>query len=201
MSGQLQRDDLTGDKLFDPSAGKGTEAQQAPASESSTSLRLYEPPTPSRWRQKAPAMGDDSIQGTEQATEFRDACVALGRRARDAFKDACSLETPDEAESSFSSAKSLIEDLWEYAYLRDRPFRDLLALLDAALKRAELIELSETQRDVLRQAFSDLPRWMLEDTTVEGHIDRFAEHAVDIMGPLRVTKGKRVRVTFEVIEE
>lgn len=202
MSGLTQREGLTGGKLFDLSAGKGTEAQQASAPESITSLRLYDPPPPpSRRHQKAPAVGEDSIQGAEQASELRDACVALARRARDAFKEACSSETPDEAEASFASAKSVVEELWEYAYLRDRPFRDLLALLDAALKRAELTELSETKRDVLGQAFSALPRWMLDDTTVEGHIDRFAEHDVDIIGPLRATTGKRVRVTFEVIEE
>ncbi len=201
MSGLAQRDSPTGAELFNPSAGKGTDAQQALATEPIPSLPLYEPPPPAQKRQKAPAVGDDSIQGAGQATELRDACVALARRARDAFSDACSTENPDEEEASFASAKNLIEDLWEYAYLRDRPFRDLLALLDAALKRAELMEFSETQRDVLSQAFSDLPRWMLDDTTVEGHIDRFAEYDVDITGPLRATTGKRVRVTFEVIEE
>lgn len=199
MSGLTQRHDFTGHTLFDPSRDKGTEAQETPAPESIPSLRIYEPPAPSR--QKAPAVGEDSIRGKEQASELRDACVALASRARDAFEDACSTEDPDESEASFASAKSLIEDLWEYAYLRDRPFRDLLALLDAALKRAELLEFSGTQRDVLSQAFSDLPRWMLDDTTVEGHIDRFAEYDVDITGPLRATTGKRVRVTLEVIEE
>jgi hypothetical protein len=127
--------------------------------------------------------------------------VALSRRARDAFRDACSSEDADEAEANFASAKSFIEELWEYAYLRDRPFRDLLALLDAALKRVELNDLNQTQRDVLSQAFSDLPRWMLEDTTVEGHIGRFAEYDIDITGPLRTSTGKRVRVTFEVLGE
>ncbi len=202
MSALRQRYDLTGGKLFDPSIDRATEAQEARAPEPRPSLRIYEPPPPSRRHQKPPPVGDDdSIQGAERASELRDACVALACRARDAFNDACSTESPDESEASFASVKSLIEELWEYAYVRDRPFRDLLALLDAALKRAELMEFSETQRDVLSQAFADLPRWMLDDTAVEGHIDRFAEHDVDITGPLRAITGKRVRVTLEVIEE
>src|SRR5262249_42073445 len=120
---------------------------------------------------------------------------------RDAFQEACAAITPDEAEAAFASTKRLVEELWEYAYLRDRPFRDLLALVDAALKRADLAGFQEEQRKVVRQAFSDLPRWMLDEAAVEGHVLRFADHDIDITGPLRTTPGKRLRVKIEVVEE
>src|SRR5262249_14373183 len=113
MSRLPQRDGLTGGNVFAPSVAKGTETPQLPAPESVTDLQLYEPPPLPRRHQKAPAVGDDRIQRRDQAPELRDVCVALACRSRDAFKDACSSENPDEAEASFASAKSLIEDLWE----------------------------------------------------------------------------------------
>jgi hypothetical protein len=125
----------------------------------------------------------------------------MARRANEAFRDACEAQDGDEAEPNFLAAKKLTENLWEYAYLRDRPFRDLLALVDAALKRTDLLQLSQVQRDSIRQAFADLPRWLLDEDTVEKHIELFAEHDVDITGPLRSTNGRKVRVTFEEVAE
>ncbi len=141
------------------------------------------------------------VEQTDEARELRDACVSLARRAGDAFSEACESTALDEADSNFSSSKGTLEELWGYAALRDRPFRDLLALLDAALKRTELGQLSDTQRDVIRQAFCDLPRWMLDDSAVEAHIERFADADIDILGPVRCREGQRVRVTFEEITE
>jgi hypothetical protein len=102
---------------------------------------------------------------------------------------------------NFASVKSLFEELWGYAYLRDRPFRDLLALLETGVKYAEWTGLNDAQRDVLRQAFSDLARWMLDDETVDGHRDRFADHDLDVTGPLRPRPGQKLRVRVEVIED
>jgi hypothetical protein len=159
---------------------------------------VYEPPQPPSKRFEGKEEADRRPQPKE---ELRDACVSLARRARDAFSEACSSDDPDEADSSFASAKSLLDQLWDYAYLRDRPFRDLLALLEGALKPVELESLRDAQREAIRQAFDDLPRWMLDDSTVEGHIDRFAEEDIDPTAPVRGTPGKKVRVTIEVIEE
>jgi hypothetical protein len=148
--------------------------------------------------------GEDQVDlpvSPQKAEEARDLCVTLARRASDAFKDACNAPTADEAESAFATVKQMLEELWGYAYLRDRPFRDLLALLDAALKRASLVDLKENERDVLRQAFRDLPKWMLDICTVDEHIIRFADQGVDITSPLRPINGKQIRMKIEVIKE
>ena len=201
MSGVSRRDRRAGDDVFGLPTAPVSQAQQIEAPAPSPELRIYQPPSRPRLPRTAPRVGEDLARPAEQARELRDVCVELARRAKNAFIDACSSAGPDEAETSFISAKSLLEELWDYAYLRDRPFRDLLALLDAALKRAELGEFDESQRDVLRQAFADLPRWLLDDAILASHIERFAEHNVDITSPLRAASGKKVRVTIEVIEE
>jgi hypothetical protein len=192
---------LTGGNDFLPGAARPTGAQTAPVFESSPDLRLYSPPLPPRkvlGRQEEHA---EELRRSEQAEELRDACLALARRARDAFREACSSNRPDEADASYASARGLLEDLWEYAYLRDRPFRDLLGLLEAALKGRERTDFHEPQREVLLKAFADLPRWLLDEDAVEGHIERFAEQDVDVTAPLRGLRGQRLRITVEGIDQ
>jgi hypothetical protein len=110
----------------------------------------------------------------------------VARRAQDAFKEACQSADPDQTEVNFMEAKDKLKDLWKYAHLRDRPFRDLLALLQAAIQSADVAAIGQNQRDVLHQAFADLPKLCLEDNLVEQHIDRFAEHDLDgVVGPIR----------------
>jgi hypothetical protein len=137
----------------------------------------------------------------DEADRMLDTCQAVARRARDAFKEACEASSPDDAEASFLASKDKLEELWKYAHLRDRPFRDLLALLTAAIKNADLSDITAVQRDVLRQAFADLPKLYLDDASIEAHIDSFAEHAIDaVVSPIRATLGKRMKVTIEEIE-
>lgn len=124
----------------------------------------------------------------------------LARRARDAFREACEATDPDQAEASFLAARYKLEELWQYAPVRDRAFRDLLGLLDAALRRTEWVDLSQSQRDVLRQAFADLPKMFLDDDLVGQHIERFADQAIDVLGPLRPATAKRIEVSFKEIE-
>lgn len=135
------------------------------------------------------------------AEDARDSCISLARRVGDAFKEACESKEPDEADANYASVKGALEELWDYAYLRDRPFRDLLALLEAASKRAELAQFSETQRDAIARAFHDLPRWMLDEDTVTAHVERFADQDIDITGPIRSGHGQRIRVIFEEVKE
>jgi hypothetical protein len=143
----------------------------------------------------------ESFVTQDEADRMLDACQAVARRTRDAFKEACEALSPDDAEASFLASKDKLEELWKYAHLRDRPFRDLLALLTAAIKNAALSDLTDVQRDVLRQAFADLPKLYLDDDLVGSHIDRFAEHAIDeVLSPIRAASGKRLRVTIEEIE-
>src|SRR5260370_1042594 len=78
----------------------------------------------------------------------REECQAIARRARDAFAVACDSSDPDNAEASFFSAKDRLQELWAMAPYRDRPFRDLLGLLDAAIKKVDLTAFSQAQRDV-----------------------------------------------------
>lgn len=193
----------TGASVY-PSGGlKERETQTIPEMEPGIELRA-ETTSPARnGFKRIPKVREDSIRELEQPTdEIRDECVAMARQTRDAFRDACDGGTGLDAELSFATTKRLIEDLWGYAYLRDRPFRDLLALLDAALKRVDFTTLHKTQRDVLRQAFSDLPRWLLDESTVQGHIERFAEHDIDVVGPLRSATGRKLRISIEeIIEE
>jgi hypothetical protein len=54
------------------------------------------------------------------------------------------------------------------------------------------------QRDVLRQAFADLPRLFLDDALIEQHIERFADHSIDqVVSPIHAPKGKRFKLTIE----
>ncbi len=137
----------------------------------------------------------------DEADRMLDACQAAARRARDAFREACEALNSDDAEASFLASKDKLEELWKFAHLRDRPFRDLLALLTAAVKNAQLTWFTDVQRDVLRLAFADLPKLYLDDDLVGSHIDHFAEHALDeVLGPIRAASGKRLKVTIEEIE-
>jgi hypothetical protein len=143
----------------------------------------------------------DGYVPQDEAERMLDACQTLARRARDAFKEACEAASPDEAEASFLTAKHKLRELWNYAHLRDRAFRDLLSLLSTAINSAELPEIGLTERDVLRQAFADLPRLFLDDALVEQHIDRFADQGIDrILDPIRPAKGKKIKVIIEEIE-
>jgi hypothetical protein len=137
----------------------------------------------------------------DQAETLMDACQGIARRARDAFKEACEIADVDQAEANFLEAKDKLKDLWNYAYLRDRPFRDLLALLQASVTSGNLSDFGSHQKDVLRQAFADLPKLFLEDKLVEQHIDRFAEHELDgVVAPIRQPQGKRLRITIEEVD-
>jgi len=196
------RDRLTGAEFFEFPDQKRTEIQNLPSTDLVDERQFYDL-SPRNGLAKRISRGrvDLAPDDLEKTRLLRDDCVAMARRASEAFADACEAETEDEAEASFLVAKRFVENLWEYAYLRDQPFRDLLALVDAALKRAELPQLSQAQRDSVREALSDIHRWLLDEDTVEEHIERFAEHDVDITGPLRSTTGRKVRVTFEEVAE
>lgn len=143
----------------------------------------------------------DRLIPQDEADRLLDACQAVARRARDAFKEACTATNVDDAEASFLSVKHKLDELWGYARLRDRHFRDLLSLVTTAIKKTELSAITPVQRDVLRQAFIDLPRLFLDDAVVEQHIDRFAEHAIDqVLAPIQAPKGKRLKITIEEID-
>ncbi|OAI47171.1 hypothetical protein AYO44_09975 [Planctomycetaceae bacterium SCGC AG-212-F19] len=179
----------------DGSANKGDSQQPA---ERSTLLGKYKPasenPEPVTYRAESGLVTGGEAQRQIETSQ------SIARRARDAFREACDGTNPDQAEASFLSAKYKIEELWQYAPVRDRAFRDLLALLHAALKHIELVALSQSQRDVLRQAFADLPKMFLDDDLVGQHIERFAEQDIDIQGPLRPSTPKRIEVTFKEID-
>lgn len=125
----------------------------------------------------------------------------IARRSRDAFKEACEAADADDAEASFLAVKQKLHELWNYAQVRDRPFRDLLGLLTVATKATEVRSFTQNQRDALGLAFADLPRLFLSDSLVEEHIDRFADNGIDqIMQPVAEMKGKRLKITIEEID-
>lgn len=133
-------------------------------------------------------------------SDVRDDSQDLARKARDAFRDACALKDADSSEASYLAVRSHLKDLWQLAKVRDRPFCDLLAILDAATRLAELADFNFTQRDVIRNAFQSLPKWLIGEDEVIEHIQKFAEFGIDITGPIRQKPGKKLRITIEEVE-
>jgi hypothetical protein len=123
----------------------------------------------------------------------------LARKARDSFRAACHATEPDRIETNFLASRYGLQELWDYATVRNRAFRDLLAALDAAVRYADFAAFSESQRTALNDAFDDLPKMFLEGDQVRRHLDRFAAEGIDILGPLRSKTSRRVEVTFREI--
>jgi hypothetical protein len=134
------------------------------------------------------------------AEDAREQCGQLARRARDAFKEACESDEPDQAESCYAAAVDAIKELWSLAPLRDQPFRDLLAALDAALRHGSITDFNTTQRNVIRSAFTDLPRWLLDEGAVADHLARFVEQDISVLGPIVPRANKRLRITIEELD-
>ena len=122
--------------------------------------------------------------GVTPASEVREQCGARARAARDSFREACESEEEDQADACFAETVASLKELWPLAVYRAQPFKDLLGALDAALRYRSLGEFEPHQRDALRTALSDLPKWHLADSEVESHLRRFAEHGIDITGPV-----------------
>jgi len=96
--------------------------------------------------------------------------------------------------------RSTLEELWRFAKYRDMAFRDLLGILDAATKHTELEAFNCSQRDILRNAFQDLPGWTIDYGAIEAAIQKFAEFEIDITGPIREKTAKSYRITIEEID-
>jgi hypothetical protein len=141
-----------------------------------------------------------NVTGLMDAERLRDASQSIARNAWLAFRDACESSYEDEREANYLVVRSLLDDLWGFAKHRDAPFRDMLAMLTAATKYTSLDSFDETQRDALRTAFVDLARWPLNDSTVLSHIETFAEHGIDITGPIRNAETKKFRVIVEEVD-
>lgn len=166
------------------------------------SNRLPDEALPYRSLADEPTVLRKETKAKDKADELLLASRALARRARDAFKEACESTDADEAEASFLAVKQSLTELADYLYLRDRAFRDLLGLLAAATRHVEFSAVETHQRDALSLAFADLPRMFLDDSTVEQHIDCFAEHGIDeVLRPVNSPKQKRLKITIEEVEE
>jgi hypothetical protein len=156
---------------------------------------------PSKAETPAVLLGPAPVVEQDQAEGFPGASQVVARRARDAFKEAWESTNANQAAVHFLEAKDKLKDLWNYAHLRDRPFRDLLALLHAAILYAALDDLGPKQRDVLQLAFADLPQLFLKDSLVEQYIDCFAQHDLQgVVGPIRQPPEKRVDFTIKEID-
>jgi hypothetical protein len=150
--------------------------------------------------QDVPVYRQTSSLASEGSEDVRDRMQAIARKARDGFRDACSTIDGDTAELNYIACRDALGALWEHAHLRDVPFRDLLAALSAAVNHTEFADFDESQRDVLRTAFTDLPRWLIEQAIVIEHLERFADHGVDILGPIRSQPKIAYRVVIEEID-
>ena len=141
--------------------------------------------------------------GIREAEDHRLELNAKARAARDCMLTACSaLQSGDEdvAESNYFSARDTILDMWEISAVRGRPFRRLLKLLDAALRRSQITDFDVSQRDELVFAFDALCATFLDEEHVTDCNFRFAQSGIDILGPIRRSKGQRLRVTIEESE-
>jgi len=126
------------------------------------------------------------------------------RSARDAFVVACdAVERGDisAAESSFYAARDCVIEIDALAHLRTRPFRRLLKLLDAALRRSHITDFAEAQREALKQALRMLCRKFIDESQVTDINREFAHTGVDILGPIRKPRGKTYRVVIEEVTE
>jgi hypothetical protein len=162
----------------------------------------YEPliePVAAKVYEPLVAREPEAARGRTGDEDPRTVSQDLARRARDAFRDACDEIDQDTSEGNYAAMRSTIEELWRFAKYRDMAFRDLLAMLDAATKHKDLEAFDPTQRDVLRSTFQDLPRWIIEYDVVQTAIQKFAEHGIDITGPIRQRTAKGYRITIEEI--
>ena len=132
---------------------------------------------------------------------IRDECIPKTRLLRDKFLIAQKSQDPMNAEMSFQSMKSLLKELWTYESYRDQPFRDLLALIEAALvPLANFSVISERQGAAIGLALRDLAKWPLDDSEVVEHIARFEDNGIDMSAPLTGKGREGYKITIERIE-
>ena len=147
----------------------------------------------------------NQIGTARQASYDREAlktsCGALARKARDAFTAACLGETVDDIDTQYESAVAALTELWPFAVYRDRPFRDLLGLLEASLRYRAIAEFNQDQRDAIKAAFTDLVHWHVDQSQYDQLLERFVESDIDIEAPLRAMNGKTVRVVIEIADD
>jgi hypothetical protein len=156
-------------------------------------------PTDADW----PRNSNRKLRIDPSLSDVRGECTSLAREAKDAFKEACGAgeNDQDQADACYATTLRALEGLWNFAHLRDQPFRDLLAALEAALKYRSIRDFNSDQRNVLCIAFGDLPRWHLDDSQVEEHLSRFVEQDVEVTTPLSFQTGKRLKITIEEVSE
>lgn len=140
--------------------------------------------------------------GSESSEDIEDqklAASAAARHARSAFKSACENLDPDYSENQYFACRDALEELWHYSSLRTRAFRDLLAVLEAAVKSSPMSDFDDTQRSVLQLAFGTLTRAFVDERDVEKHIQAFAEFGIDITSP--IVENPTARKFRVIIEE
>jgi len=120
------------------------------------------------------------------------AILAQAREARQRFSNACDALTPDKAETHYYAARDALEALWKYASLRIEAFGELLGLVEAAVRGNTLCDLNATQRAVVDQALIHLSRPYVDQIEVDSLNKKFAEHHIDICGPLRGNRSRGV---------
>ncbi len=178
-----------------PSVGNGTfQADEADIVQDTVSTPLSPIRGPSKNLRRA-------VTQVHPSADARAECSGLARQAKNSFASACTSADEDDADGHFSAAVDAMAQLWNYALIRDQPFKDLLAALDVALRDADIKQFDSRQRDALRLAFADLPLWHLDTATVNGHIDRLTEAKIDLLAPLRPKATKKVRIIIEELED
>jgi hypothetical protein len=166
------------------------------------------PPLPNPLRDKTDEYRDDSsppvarakVDDQSDAQTPGDDSQRIARTAWLTFRDAINATDDDSREASYLAVRSYIDELWKYAKARDIPFRDLLGMLTAATKYAEFDSFGATQLVILYEALGTLAGWMIEEDAVMKYIERFAEHDIDISGPIMTPAAKKYKISIEVVE-
>ena len=122
---------------------------------------------------------------------------ALTRQARESFLVASKNADEDLADSSYREVVDTIEELWTLAELRAQPSRDLLGLLDAALKHREIGEFSTAKRTALYLALDTMAKPFVSQSDYEGHVDSFLDAEIDTFAPVRERRPQLLRLRVE----
>jgi hypothetical protein len=137
--------------------------------------------------------------GTGPVMDIRDDCLRVTRRARDAFSAAISSgKDVDAADALLASATDFITLLWDFAKYRDQPFRDLLSAVEVATKRRTMDSFTDSQKNAILGALTDLTRWHLDAETADLHINELTDAGIDFMAPVTHLDHKKIRITITI---
>ncbi len=186
-SNTFDKEQVTGDRGIEPNATMPITVEAQPFGTSFTSPDAFAK------EYRGETIGSTQL-GTDDDSKLGASVAA--RAAREAFNSACDSPDPDYAENQYYACRDALEGLWQYAAIRTEAFRDLLGMVEVAIRTSSLTALDTVQRDVLQSALINLNRIFVSRSDVDGHLRAFAEHGIDITGPIT---GRDAAQSFRVV--